>query len=241
MTSEFKVPKGDAKWQVLRGASPGLGAKRTTTKRARALKLKGSAIGQLGLVPPALNVTRVCKRVLRFRNTATTVKNIQVRYILGALGVTVTVANTTFVTFNSAFLLKKIVIWPAVGSPTFASVDWANTSTTGQGSEKQVIDSVPTGVTSATGPMVFKVPSNASGKNVNVCSWLNANATIAPLFDIQCTAGSVIDVHILYQQVNEIAGYVGALTAAGALGSIGYMPLDGPGGIYTPLGVPVLT
>ena len=104
-----------------------------------------------------------------------------------------------------------------------------------------MIDSIPTGVVSEPGPVVYTVPALGKGQNILVCGWLNTNAaSTTPLFDISCTVGSIIDIEFNWQMVNEIAGYAQAVTAS-ALGSFGHLPLDAAGGTYIPLGLPTLT
>ena len=217
---------------------PLMGARKGARKRGK----KGKAArGTVGLMPPALNVTPTDFRVLRFRNTSATLKSITAKMILSALGGIVTVTNTTFVGFCSAFKLKKILIWPAIGSPTFGTVDWAGGSYAGVSKEKQVIYSVPTGVTTEPGPLEFSIPSFGKGENYIASAWIDSQGANAVMFDISCTVGSIIDVHLSYQLANEIPGVSQTLTGSGSLGGLGYMCLDGPGGVYTPNGVPFLT
>jgi len=247
MSKEYKVPKGDAKWQVLRGPSPGVRparaevkVKSVMTKASKAGQKKRKARGVTGMFPPQLDVDPVYMRVFRYRNTSATQKQITVANMFGILGNVVSVTNTTVIGIASAVRLKKITIWPAIGSPTFANVDWTNSSTTGQSKERQIIDTVPTGVVSEPGPVVYTVPSYGSGDNTLLCGWINTNASSSTkLFDIICTVGSIIDVQVLWQSVNEIAGLQQGISS-GSLGSFGFFPLDGTGGVYTPLGVPIL-
>lgn len=184
-------------------------------------------------LPPQLMTSPSVGHTYRFTNTSAAVLPISVGNILGACGVIGTVTNSTVATWASCFQLNKVTVWPA-SSSTAAEVPellWA-AGESSQIADQALINSIPEGITNSSA-LVFKPPKKSLSE-----FWITSADSAAVMFRISCPIGSVIDVSLKYRLSNAIAN-LGVTVATAVLGTVYYLPLDGPASnAYVPLGVP---
>jgi len=193
--------------------------------------LRGKASQAIGL-PPRIQLSPAVSHVFRFRSTSASPASITVADILGALGGICTVANSKVDTWASCFKIHKVTVWPSgsTSAPTLATLQWA------QGESAQVPDEVydeaiPEGIT-ATKALVFAPPAKS------LCGfWINSMDSAAAVFAITSSIGSIVDLQVSFRLVNAFAGVL-ATVAAGTLGTVYYLALDGPSSnTYVPVGM----
>jgi hypothetical protein len=193
-------------------------------------------------LPPAFQASVVCRhKFYYYVNASATAEPVTVTNFFTACGAVVTTANTGVTAIATAFKIGRIRIWSAILSgaadATQANVEWATALTTfDPDMEKDRL--FPSG-TSMTGATVFKPPPKSLGQ-----FWINtAGAGSGTICSISAVKGSIIELSISFILRNNFAQLspVTVTTSSATLGTLGYLPLDGPGGKFSPAGVPIFT
>jgi hypothetical protein len=146
---------------------------------------------------------------------------INVQDVFGALGGICTVVNSKVASWTSSFRIKKVTLWPSASSSAAVSgaVSWA-TGSANQIPDSIVDETIPQGTTLSRG--LAHVPPKQS----LAAFWVNYNSG-ANLFTLTVVAGTVIDLQV---ETRLSAQYPPTLStvAAGVVGSVYYLSLDGP-------------
>jgi len=183
-------------------------------------------------LPPLLDVTPHYNTVRRYFTAAgTSSQVITPTNILTSLGAIGTVVNSTVAAFHSSFRLRRIRVWgglQASGAES-VSVSWSSAlSSTVQDTEKVVAYPEGGGI---PGAMTFSPPKGSLAE-----LWQGANTN--GILRISLSPGSIVDVHLSVTLGNTLTPPSATVTTA-AVGSLYYLPLDGPTShLITPLGLP---
>lgn len=172
-------------------------------------------------------------RKYRFSSTSATITSITAAKLLNSCGV---VASTTTVGNNifGAAKVLSVKAWtpPASqGSNATVSILWASAGAN-YTSGLEVMDS--TNSVSVPATIRSRPPQNT------LASFFQTNSGSATLFTLTCPVGTIIDVtvRLVMNDALTVDAAPGTCVLAGAtVGSVYYTPLDGHGGIYTPLGL----
>jgi hypothetical protein len=185
-------------------------------------------------VPPSLDITLMTNVRIYYTNSSASATGVTGAELIAACGGICTVTNSTVVSFMSSFRIARVTIWPAVvsaGTATsaFADLTWSASSTSFTRDEEK-IRPVPAGIAN-TGPVVFRPPAKAL-----VSDWFTAAIT-NNLFVVAANVGSTLLLEGVATLSNSIAP-ASSTVAAGVLGSVYYLPLDGTSvHRWTPLGL----
>jgi len=185
-------------------------------------------------VPRSLDITLMTSIKIYYTNSSASATGVTGSELIAACGGICTVANTTVTSMMSSFRIRRITIWPAVvaaGTATsaFADLTWSANATSFTKDEEK-IRPVPAGVANS-GPVVFVPPSKAL-----VSDWFTS-AVSSNLFTVAANVGSTLLLEGTATISNSIAP-VASTVAAGTLGSVYYLPLDGTSvHRWTPLGL----
>ncbi len=204
--------------------------KRPQRKGKRAAK---SSTRKVPALPMPLHATDCVPFHRRFLVASKATSNSVTRqFLASALGGICSVTNSVHTSWASSCRIRSITIWPAAGSQ--AALNWA-TSSAEQALQRDdfIIDTMPTGIT--VDKPVRVVPNKKS--YLSMWQALGSNST-DPLFQVSAELGSIIDVEGVYTLTND---YVAPNTtiAAGTLGVVYYLALDGPSSNkIQPLGLP---
>jgi len=172
-------------------------------------------------LPPQLQTTSRIRKRLRFLAlSAITNQSITGQTMAGACG-GIAATTTDVVPWASTIRLRRVTIWPAVGtSAGVADVTWATDGTLFVKDEFR-LTSVPQGVT------IDKSVTSVPPKGTLGQFWQAATNT-STIFTISAPSGSIVDIVIDFTLSNEIAPT--AITVVTATqGLVYYLHLDGPG------------
>jgi hypothetical protein len=185
----------------------------------------GSGVSKSSL-PPAIQLTPNVNHVFRYINTGSSAALVTTGTMLSSFGGICTTVGVNITNWASSGKLHSVTVWPPAGGT--AQVFWA----TSEGREKdELVDrSIPTGVT-VTGCLHFLPPAKTLAG-----FWFN-DAAATNLFSIMCSVGSVVDVHVTFRLAATMPTSSSGVSSA-VLGQIYYLPLDGDGGVYVPVGLP---
>jgi hypothetical protein len=156
----------------------------------------------------------------RFRFAATaavTQKSITDSSVIGALGGFCTIVNNQVSCWVNSFRIKKIEVWGApqtLGSPSTVSVEWF-----GFGNSPNLEISDTTLSVSQNAHVVTRPPPNA------LCHFWQKQTNTA-LFNLSCTANSIIDITVDYVLVDQDTAALAIAVAAGVVGTPYYLALD---------------
>jgi len=211
--------------------APMLMAPRVTARGKVKRKIKRARVPTL---PPSLEVSPTYYARLRFMTNASVAGYaVTTSNIAGALGVVTTAANTTH-PICSAFKVKRVIIWTPTTSG-FAQCEWAwDVSGAGRDKDSMKITSIPTGITLAR-PIVTTPPSNSIAS-----FW--ANSIVSGTFALTTLqSGAVLDMEIDFCLSTALGQFAAiTTTAAGTVGVLSYLPLDGTTGKILPAGRPFI-
>lgn len=192
-------------------------------------------------LPPKVSTTVKASFQRLFSNTNTTVTayNITGNSLAGSLGAVCYVANTTARAVFGLARIKSITVWPGSEPVTSGSlrnlVDlrWSNGPLSTIVDDRNQVQIVPSGITSTKGMRFVPPPHTLCG------SWFQLGAVAAStLFTIEMSAGCVIIVDVEAALSNNFTGATISLSGVtAAVGTFGYTPLDGSGGVIQPIGV----
>jgi len=179
-----------------------------------------------------VDVTPHYRTVRRFFSAAgTTNQAITPTNILTALGAIGTVVNSTVAAFHSSFRIHRIVIWGGLQASGAESVSLSYSSalsTSVMDTEKVVAYPEGGGI---PGAMTFVPPRGSLAE-----FWQGASTNA--LLRTSLSPGSIVDVHLSVTLGNVLTPPTATVTTA-AVGSLYYLPLDGPSThLITPLGLP---
>lgn len=203
---------------------------KTVSARSTSSRAKGEPLRTT--LPPNLQTTPNVSHTYRFQANSSAAVAISMANVLGAIGGICTVANSKVNTWASSFRLKSLHIW---GAPTTsaAKVDVAWSA----GESAQVPDeehdaTLPGGI-AVTSCLRFEPPARSLAG-----FWLESSDSAATLFTMTVPTGSVVDLRLEYRLSNVFPG-VQATVAAGTLGTVYYLALDGPSSnTLRPVGLP---
>jgi len=179
-----------------------------------------SRVSAGGYRPPPFRPNIIVRHKFRFTCLATGTNTVSGRDILGAIGVTGTVTNTTVKTDANAFRLLLVEVWstPATfGVPVSCSLNWIG----GQSAPPiQISDT-----SNSNQPAHIRcVPP----RNSTPSFWQEPVTTDQNLFILNNAVGAIVDMTVEYVLGDETATLaVGVATAV--VGTRYYLHLDGPG------------
>ncbi len=146
--------------------------------------------------PPSYESSTVVNRVFRFKAAAAAANTVTVTNILDLLEV----ATSTTVAYRliDAFRIKKIRIWappdPTTAVPTTCSIKWYTTS----GSYVQTSD---TSMGTAKCAYVESKPPIG-----DAAFWIGSGSSLGTLLSLQTPVGAIVDLHIVYRDILDVAG-----------------------------------
>lgn len=197
-------------------------------------KLRGGNKRNSPANPPQLPTNVQVVHTYRFRSTSDTAQNITQNDLRGIAGAVCDVANTSVRLIASGVKVHKVEVWtpPASqGASASCSIAW----TSPDASFTQNVEVSDTTISVSRPAHVKAKPPPFSAASF----WLGAGS------DTMCTitapTGSIIDVHcthVLYD--SQLAGTL-LTVAAGTLGALYYMPLDGVSDVYLPVSLGTTT
>jgi hypothetical protein len=198
--------------------------------------IQGSRQGNKGkrssTLPPQINTTHVVTGVRRFvANTAgSVVYSVTGNTLAGALGCT-QYAGLTARAIAGTARIHGFKIWPSA-TPTTSVVDvrWTPIITYVM-KDVDMVRAIPDGVTN-TSSVTFKPPNNSLAGD---WFYLGVLGTV-PICELEMSKGTIIDLSISYTLSNNSTGAT-ITTAAAAVGTFGYTPLDGTAGGLQPIGI----
>ncbi len=182
-------------------------------------------------LPPQLQTTSRVRKRLRFLATsALTDQSITGQTMAGACG-GIAATTTEVVPWASTIRLRRVTIWPAVGSTAgIADVTWATDGTLFVKDEFR-LTSIPQGVS------IDKAVTSVPPKGTLGQFWQTASNT-STIFTISAPSGSIVDIVVDFTLSNEIAPTSITVVTA-VLGQVYYLYLDGPGShLLKPEGLP---
>jgi hypothetical protein len=194
---------------------------------------RGTKHRAAGSLPPRLMCTPRVQHVFRFVSTGGSLLSVTCTELLGACGTICTVANTTVSQLASSVRIKSITVWPSASatSPQNCTLQWA-TQATDQTPDELVDLSIPEGVL-LTRALVFRPPARSLAGY-----WNSSVISSTTLLSAAIPIGSVLDLSVEFTVANVFA-QLSQSVAAGVLGAIYYLALDGPASNkWTPVGVP---
>jgi len=156
----------------------------------------------------------------RYRFTATaaaTQKSITDSSVIGALGGFCTVVNNQVSCWVNSFRIRRIEVWgapQALGSPSTVSIEWF-----GFGNSPNLEFSDTSLSVSQNAHVVTTPPVNS------LCHFWQKQTNTA-LFNVSCTANSVIDIYVDYVMVDQDTAALAIAVAAGVVGTPYYLALD---------------
>lgn len=211
-----------------------MGPRRRTLRKKRGTKKGPMAVsGRTPSLPPALEVSPTYFARLRFQCSTGATFTLTEANFAGAIGVVTTAANTTH-PISSAWKIKRVTIWPSTQSTTVQN-QWAwDLASTGHDKDSLRVTTVPFGITSAL-PLTTTPPSKSLA-----AFWTNSN--VSGTFAI-CTiqTGSVVDLEIDFTLSTGLPQFAAiSTTAAGTVGNLYYLSLDGTGGKLNVVGRPTI-
>jgi len=175
-------------------------------------------------LPPPISTTPTLGHVYRYTCATTGSYAITVVDLIGAGGMICHVVNSSAICVMEAVKVHRVTIWSALStSSSFTpGVVWG---LMGQDfapdNEKSVV--VPQGSTN-----VKPVSSTPPKGGLVLGNWLNNNGSAQVVFTlVNVSAGSVVDVHLSFEQLNNNSAVAVSVTAT-ALGTNFYPALDGP-------------
>jgi len=199
--------------------------------KSKSGKLEKKREGKFSL-PPLLDVTPTYKVTHRYFSAAgTSAQAISPTNILTSCGVIGTVVNSTVAAFHSSFRLHRITIWgglQASGAES-VSVSWSSAlSSSVRDTEKVVAYPEGGGI---PGAMTFIPPKGCLAE-----FWQGASTNA--MLRVSLSPGSIMDVVLSVTLGNQLTPPSATVITA-AVGSLYYLPLDGPSShLITPLGLP---
>ncbi len=200
---------------------------RTKSKRSR------NPGNRRAVKPPQLRSNIVIKHRYRFVSTSATAATITAGDLKGIAGAVCTVANSTLSMIADSFKLHSVEVWtpPASqGAAATCSLEWVGDV---YGPTSEVSDTS----VSVSDPAYIKAipPSDASS-----AFWQGAVANDIVMI-LTCPVGSIIDVVCSHVLADDAAAGTTYLVAAGTLGVLYYLPLDGSTDQYTPVSLNTTT
>lgn len=195
-------------------------------------KVARSAINRGERDPPQLRTNVILKHRYRFTSTNASKQTIIDNDMVGIAGAVCSVANSTLSMIAASVKIHSVEIWspPASqGAAATCSLEWLSTySPTIEVSDTSVSVSRPAHI-KASPP-----PGSAAS------FWINPGG-IQNIMNITAPVGSIIDVtctHVL----NDVGAAGQSYTvAAGTLGALYYLPLDGSSDVYVPTSLTTTT
>jgi hypothetical protein len=187
----------------------------------------------MGLMhPPQLRTNVIVKHRYRFTSTSATPQTIVDNDVVGIAGAVCSVANATLNLIAASVKIHSIEIWspPASqGSAATCSVEWLSTfSPTIEVSDTTVSVSEPAHIRAS--------PPSGSAASF----WINP-ASAQNIMKVMAPVGSIIDVKCTHLLIDEGTAGASYAVAAGTLGVLYYLPLDGASDVYLPTSLTTTT
>jgi hypothetical protein len=233
VSTESKVKSSPVDPGTVSTPSEGKEGERKLMRHSRGTVMSGvpQAI-KLDLPPPFDATTRLSiHRRYRCTSTATAI-TVSIGELFATAGC-VAITTTSVYSFVSAFLLKRVDIWPPQSSTTDRIlVSWSQQSAGGYVPDSSFINTLPDGITVANGYR-FRPP-----KKSLLADWLTASiGTGEIVMYISCPTGSIIDLHGSACLANNFTSSSYTVSSAVA-GVTYYLALDGPStNMFVPMGV----
>ncbi len=187
--------------------------------------------GRGGRQPPQLRTNVILKHRYRFTSTSGTAQTIIDDDVVGIAGAVCSVANSTLNMIAQSVKIHEIEIWtpPASqGSAATCSVEWLSTySPSIEVSDTTVSVSRPAHV-------VARPPEGSAAS-----FWINPGGT-QNIMKLTAPVGSIIDLKCTHVLVDGTVGR-SYTVAAGTLGVLYYLPLDGASDVYVPTSLTTTT
>jgi hypothetical protein len=171
--------------------------------------------------PPQISSNVVNRHIFRFAATGLFGGNITANFLLGAVGNICHVANTAVMSIAGSAKLHRVSVYspPATqGAFSTCSLTWLSA----QADAPSLLEVSDTTVSTAQPAHITTVPPKESGASF----WFTSSTD--PLFHLDAPVGSIIDVDLFYV-LNDtgVAGFASTV-AAGTLGVMYWLALDGP-------------
>ncbi len=182
--------------------------------------------------PPQIPTEVVITRTYRFRSTDATLTTILKQDLLGIAGAVCTVANTTVSFIARACKVHRVEIWAPPASQGAASTCAIRWKTPEAQNMTEISDS---SVSTA-------FPAHVRGKppvGSYLSFWISSDAD--SVMDLTAPVGAIIDVHCTHVLMDTGAAGTTYAVAAGTLGGLYYLPLDGAGDLYLPVSLTTTT
>lgn len=183
--------------------------------------------------PPQLRTNVIVKHRYRFTSTDGAAQTIVDSDVVGILGGVCRTANSVLSLLAASAKIHSVEIWspPASqGAAATCSLEWASTDFS------PTIEVSDTSVSVSEPAHIVAVPPSGSEASFWMAPGGGKNIMI-----ITAPAGSIIDVrcsHVLADAGTEVGTYA---VAAGTLGALYYLPLDGASDKYIPVSLTTTT
>jgi hypothetical protein len=182
--------------------------------------------------PPQIPTSPSMTRTWRFSSTSATKQTIGCVDLCGIAGAVCSVANTTLQISSVGVKVHKVSIWtpPASqGASATCQIQWFSKDgdLVQEASDTSMSTSIPAHI-------VSKPPTGSQ-------AWFQLGAAGNTLvMDITAPVGSIIDVHCTHVFLDGVIGSPYTV-AAGALGVLYYLPLDGASDVFLPVSLVTTT
>jgi hypothetical protein len=194
-------------------------------RRGSGKKRSRSKNGKLGIasLPPELDATVSFSKKYRYiaQDASATAKTVTVGTILVSMG-SMAITTTQVSSLCSSFRIKKITMYPALGTGVTPLLEWVDAATTGLNvKDEKVGRSIPAGVT-VEAPITIRPP-----KNSEISWWWDAQATGVTLFVLSAPVGTILDLDVEATIVNSGTNVQETSYTSLTVGAIYYPALEG--------------
>jgi len=204
---------------------------RSSVNRRR--KGSRSSINREGRNPPQLRSNVILKHRYRFTSTNSTAQTITDNDLIGIAGAVCQAANSSLAMIAASVKIHSVEIWtpPASqGSAATCSLEWASSN------NSPTIEVSDTTVSVSEPAHIKALPPQGSAASF----WIQPGGGYS-IMVVSAPQGSIIDVrctHVLRDDGTQGQSYV---VAAGTLGAMYYLPLDGASDVYIPTSLTTTT
>lgn len=185
-----------------------------------------------GKHPPQLRTNVTINHRYRFTSTNAASTSILDSDLLGIAGAVCSVANSTLRMIAASTKLHSVEVWtpPASqGAAATCSLQWASTTFS------PTVEVSDTSVSVAEPAHIVATPPPGSASSF----WMGAAGNA--VMTLVCPVGSIIDVTCTHLLMDTGAAGTAYTVAAGVLGALYFLPLDGDTDLYPPVSLTTTT
>jgi hypothetical protein len=181
--------------------------------------------------PPSIPGNVAITRTYRFAASSSVNTGITKDDLLGICGAVCTTANSTLSLLSDSVRVHKVSVWTPAGTAATAtcSIEWLSDTFK---SIHQVSD---TSMSSVNPAHVESRPPRGS----SAWHWLSTGGDA--VFNLVCDDNSIVDVHCTHYLEDDGAAGNTYSVAAGTLGALYYLPLDGDSDVLVPVSLNTTT